>query len=222
MCTGTASESSTIARRTERATMLTTTKCCRSSKNFAKPVLLQIKLRIDERSQSSGISEKNTFALYITRRIMKRKSNKKRKISSESRLIEELYAPARNFLRRRIIVRGYDNCGRLIKQNSVQAAFTTIHYLPRSINHKTFGKRKSAFHLTQETSSLISRKHWSFESDIEDWENTEKYRGIRIHTDTQVSQTNRTRYRLMHTSIKHKHTTSIKHTSIKDIQWKKL
>jgi len=126
--------------------MLTITKCYRSSKNFAKPVLLQIKLHIDERSQSSGISEKNTFALYITRRIMKKKSNKKRKISSESRLIEELYAPARNFLRRRIIVRGYYNCGRLIKQNSVQAAFTlftTIHYLPRSINHKAFGKRKS-------------------------------------------------------------------------------
>ncbi|KAG5324087.1 YMD3 protein, partial [Pseudoatta argentina] len=48
----------------------------------------------------------------ITRRIMKKKSEKKReKISSERRrLIEELHAPARrNFPRRHVIVRGYDD-----------------------------------------------------------------------------------------------------------------
>ena len=56
-------------------------------------------------------TRKNTFGLCITRRIMKKKSSEKRKISSERRrLVEELHAPARrNFPRRRVIVRGYDD-----------------------------------------------------------------------------------------------------------------
>ena len=69
-----------------------------------------------EMDQLSWVIENKIFfvsyIVRITRRIMKKKSDEKRKkISSERRrFVEELHAPARrNFPRRRVIVRGYDD-----------------------------------------------------------------------------------------------------------------
>ena len=55
--------------RTEQATTLTTTRCCRSS-NFAKPVLLKIKSRIHKMNQSNDTSKKKyiifLYSVYYT------------------------------------------------------------------------------------------------------------------------------------------------------------
>jgi len=93
------------------------TRCCRSSKNFVKLVLLYYKLnRVSmKRVSRVTLARKNILfscILCIKRRIMKKKSEKNReKINSEKhRLVEELHALVRrNFPRRRVIVRGYDD-----------------------------------------------------------------------------------------------------------------
>jgi len=69
--------------RTERATTLTITRCCRSSKNFMKPVILYYKLnRVQtKRVSQNGVSEKKKFFCSVYYAL----NHEKRKISFERR-----------------------------------------------------------------------------------------------------------------------------------------
>ena len=64
---------------------------------------------------------------------MKKRSIEKRKISSERRrLVEELHAPARrNFPRRRVIVRGYDDLWQadIVEMRSYKSFNRSHHYI---------------------------------------------------------------------------------------------
>jgi len=128
-----------------RATTLTITKCCRGSRSYYKLNRFSIK----RNELIEWHREKMYYFLVpcvcITRRIMKKRAEKKReKISSERRrLIEELHALARkNFPRRRVIVQGYDDLWLIsLKCARTQASIkTTITYSPSSMCWASVGR----------------------------------------------------------------------------------
>ena len=142
--------------RIERATTLTTTRCCRGTSR--SPSYYKLNRVSMKRISREKIHYFLVFCL--TRRIMKKRSKKKReKISFERhRLVEELHAPARrNYLRRRH--RDTTICDRLISlrcactQTSIEAT-----YLPLSMcwanTHGYHSRAKEARRLTQSLRSF--------------------------------------------------------------------
>ena len=105
--------------------------------------------------------EKNTFALCTTRWIMKKRSSEKRKISSERRrLVEKLHARGiearKNFLRRRIIIRGYDNLWQVISSRCVRTRASTEAITTYSSSSMCWASTRGAVSLkSSETAGAI-------------------------------------------------------------------
>ena len=127
--------------RTEQATTLTTTRYCRDHRGTSRSRSYYKLNRIFIKRVSRVTVRKNTLiscTLCITRRIMKKKADEKReKISSKTcRLVEELHAPARrNFPRRRVIVRGYDDLWQadIVEMRPYSGFNRGHHYIPSSM-----------------------------------------------------------------------------------------